>query len=197
MYAIRSYYVYYLCDKYGILLLDEANVESHGMGYGKESLAKDPAWEKAHVQRCRSMIQRDKNHPSVILWSHGNEAGNGVNMVAMNNEAHRLDPTRPTHYHFADLPISSDVIGGWKRGNSPIWQGRYLEVFDLYKYEYADDSRPFILNEYVITSYSIHYTKLYEKTKPCTFFLTGIGKVVKAKLHRCLFTPITTAQNCL
>ncbi len=141
-------YLYDLCDKYGILLLDEANVESHGMGYGKESLAKDPAWEKAHVQRCRSMIQRDKNHPSVILWSHGNEAGNGVNMVAMNNEAHRLDPTRPTHYHFADLPISSDVIGGWKRGNSPIWQGRYLEVFDLYKYEYADDPRPFILNEY-------------------------------------------------
>ncbi len=135
-----------LCDRYGILLIDEANVESHGMRYGKESLAKNPAWEKAHVQRIRSMIQRDKNHPSVILWSHGNEAGNGVNFVAMNNEAHKLDPTRPTHYHFADFPISSDVIGGWKRGND--MQGRYLEVFDLYKYAYADDPRPFILNEY-------------------------------------------------
>ncbi|MFV0270025.1 MAG: glycoside hydrolase family 2 TIM barrel-domain containing protein [Draconibacterium sp.] len=137
-----------LCDRYGILLIDEANVESHGMRYGEESLAKDPAWEKAHVQRLRSMLQRDKNHPSVIMWSHGNEAGNGVNFVAMNNEAHRLDPTRPTHYHFAELPVSSDVIGGWKRGNSPVWQGRYLEVTDLYKYEYADDPRPFILNEY-------------------------------------------------
>ena len=141
-------YLYDLCDKYGILLLDEANVESHGMRYGKESLAKDPAWEKAHVQRLRSMIQRDKNHPSVVIWSHGNEAGNGVNFVAMNNEAHRLDPTRPTHYHFAELPITSDIIGGWKRGNGPVWQGRYLEVFDLYKYEYSDDTRPFILNEY-------------------------------------------------
>ncbi len=141
-------YLYDLCDRYGILLLDEANVESHGMGYGKESLAKDPAWEKAHVQRLRSMIQRDKNHPSVVIWSHGNEAGNGVNFVAMNNEAHRLDPTRPTHYHFAELPVSSDIIGGWKRGNGPIWQGRYLEVTDLYKYEYSDDKRPFILNEY-------------------------------------------------
>lgn len=141
-------YLYELCDKYGILLIDEANVESHGMRYGAESLAKNPAWEKAHVQRCRSMIQRDKNHPSVIMWSHGNEAGNGVNFVAMNDEAHRLDPTRPTHYHFAELPISSDVIGGWKRGNGPVWQGRYLEVTDLYKYQYTDDQRPFILNEY-------------------------------------------------
>lgn len=141
-------YLYELCDKYGILLLDEANVESHGMRYGAESLAKDPSWEKAHVQRCRSMIQRDKNHPSVVMWSHGNEAGNGVNFVAMNNEAHRLDPTRPTHYHFANEPISSDVIGGWKRGKNEQWQGRYLEVFNLYQYEYAADPRPFILNEY-------------------------------------------------
>lgn len=141
-------YLYDLCDRYGILVIDEANVESHGMRYGNESLAKVPAWEKAHVQRLRSMVQRDKNHPSVVMWSHGNEAGNGVNFVAMNEEAHRLDPTRPTHYHFAELPVSSDVIGGWKRESGPVWQGRYLEVFDLYKYQYADDPRPFILNEY-------------------------------------------------
>ncbi|MDX1283701.1 MAG: glycoside hydrolase family 2 TIM barrel-domain containing protein, partial [Draconibacterium sp.] len=141
-------YLYELCDKYGILVVNEANVESHGMRYGEESLAKQPEWEKAHVARAISMVERDKNHPCVVMWSHGNEAGNGVNMVAMDSAVHALDKTRPTHYHFAELPVSSDVIGGWKRGKGPVWQGRYLEVFDLYKYEYASDKRPFLLNEY-------------------------------------------------
>jgi beta-galactosidase len=141
--------LYDLCDKYGILLIDEANVESHGMRYGPESLAKDPAWKKAHVQRLRSMIQRDKNHPSVVMWSHGNEAGNGVNIVAMDDEAHRLDSSRPTHYHFSDNPKSSDILGGGVyKGGKRHNAGRYHSVDDLEHVANSGEPRPFLLNEY-------------------------------------------------
>jgi beta-galactosidase len=70
---------YELCDKYGLYVIDEANIESHGMGYGDQSLAKDPKWMKAHMERTVRMVQRDKNHPSVIIWSLGNEGGDGIN----------------------------------------------------------------------------------------------------------------------
>ena len=73
---------YDLCDRYGIYLIDEANIESHGMGYGEESLAKNPEWLAAHLDRTVRMVERDKNHPSVIIWSLGNEAGDGPNFVA-------------------------------------------------------------------------------------------------------------------
>ncbi|MEN8115634.1 MAG: glycoside hydrolase family 2 TIM barrel-domain containing protein [Bacteroidota bacterium] len=139
-------YLYELCDKHGILVVDEANVESHGMRYTEESLAKDPAWEKAHVQRTRSMIQRDKNYPSVVMWSHGNEAGNGVNFVAMNDEAHRLDHTRPTHYHFSDEPVTCDVLGGGFKGKNTF--GRYHSIKQLEQVAAIDDDRPFLFNEY-------------------------------------------------
>lgn len=142
-------YLYELCDRYGLLVIDEANVESHGMRYGSESLAKNPAWKKAHVQRCLSMIQRDKNHPSVIMWSHGNEAGNGVNIVAMDDEAHSLDATRPTHYHFSDNPKSSDILGGGvHKGGKRHAAGRYHSVDDLEYVANSGEPRPFLLNEY-------------------------------------------------
>ena len=67
--------LYELCDELGILVIDEANVESHGMRYGEESLAKQPEWKAQHVERAMNMVERDKNHPSVVMWSHGNEAG--------------------------------------------------------------------------------------------------------------------------
>jgi len=74
---------YELCDRYGIYLCAEANIESHGMGYGKASLAKDPKWGKAHLDRFKRMFYMVRNHPSVIEWSGGNEAGNGVNFRAI------------------------------------------------------------------------------------------------------------------
>ena len=67
-------YFYELCDELGMWVFDEANIESHGMGYGPESLAKDPTWMAMHLDRVRRMVERDKNHPSVIVWSMGNEA---------------------------------------------------------------------------------------------------------------------------
>ena len=89
---------YDLCDLYGIFIVDEANVESHGMGYGDESLARAPTWEKAHIDRNVSMVQRDKNHPCVIFWSLGNEAGNGPNFAAAAKAIRGVDTSRPIHY---------------------------------------------------------------------------------------------------
>ena len=89
---------YDLCDEYGLFVIDEANVESHGMGYGSESLAHDPLWEKAHVDREVSMVHRDKNHPCVIIWSMGNEAGPGRNFQACRQAIRAIDTSRPIHY---------------------------------------------------------------------------------------------------
>lgn len=142
-------YFYELCDKYGILVIDEANVESHGMRYDGESLAKQPSWKQAHVERARAMIERDKNHPCVVMWSHGNEAGNGINFVAMNDEAHGLDPTRPTHYHFSNEPKTCDVLGGGLYVNGQIKDfQRYKSVDDMEMIGQSDESRPYLLNEY-------------------------------------------------
>ena len=140
---------YSLCDQYGVLVIDEANVESHGMRYEEASLAKDPSWKKAHEARAKSMIERDKNHPCIIMWSHGNEAGNGENIVAMNDLAHQLDSTRPTHYHFLDEPISSDILGGGRINIArPSDFARYLTIEDLEITGQSDLDRPYLLNEY-------------------------------------------------
>jgi beta-galactosidase len=91
-------YWYDLCDEYGIYLVDEANIESHGMGYGDKSLAKDSSWREAHLDRTIRMLERDKNHPSVIIWSLGNEAGNGVNFYTNYKWLKQRDPSRPVQY---------------------------------------------------------------------------------------------------
>lgn len=92
-----------LCDKYGLYVVDEANVESHGMGYGKESLAHSKEFRKAHLSRNQRMVQRDVNHPSVIVWSMGNEAGNGENFYACYDWIKSYDDTRPVQYERALL----------------------------------------------------------------------------------------------
>ena len=118
---------YKLCDEYGIYVMDEANVESHGMGYGKDSLAHQPTWEKAHVDREVSMVERDKNHPSVIVWSMGNEAGPGQNFAAGRKAIRALDLTRPIHYERnngnADIdscmyPTVSGLVNRGRKTNS-------------------------------------------------------------------------------
>jgi beta-galactosidase len=100
---------YDLCDRYGMYLIDEANIESHGMGYGKESLANFPEWLDAHLNRTIRMFERDKNHPSVIIWSLGNEAGDGPNFVATSQWLKQHDPTRPVHYERAGLAAHTDI----------------------------------------------------------------------------------------
>ncbi|WBL23376.1 glycoside hydrolase family 2 TIM barrel-domain containing protein [Zunongwangia sp. HRR-M8] len=88
-------YIYDLCDKYGLMVMDEANLETHGIG-GK--LSNDPKWNHAYMERMTRMVERDKNHPSIIFWSLGNEAGSGPNHAAMAGWTHNFDITRPVHY---------------------------------------------------------------------------------------------------
>ncbi|AVR47113.1 beta-galactosidase [Christiangramia fulva] len=116
----RSDRFYELCDEYGIYVVDEANIESHGMYYGKYSLAKNQVWEKAHLARMINMVERHKNHPSVIIWSMGNEAGNGINFYKGYKEIKKHDPIkRPVQYERAykeedgnllDMDWNTDII---------------------------------------------------------------------------------------
>ena len=91
-------YFYYLCNKYGIYVMDEANLESHGFFYGKESISHVESWKAAHVDRVVNMVERNKCHPCVVIWSMANEAGPGSNFVACVAAARKADPSRPVQY---------------------------------------------------------------------------------------------------
>ena len=92
---------YDLCDEYGLYLIDEANIESHAY---YDQLCRDPRWASAFLERGARMVLRDKNHPSVIVWSLGNESGYGPNHDAMAGWIRSFDPTRPLHYEGACRP---------------------------------------------------------------------------------------------
>ena len=142
-------WLYEFCDEYGIMVVDEADCEAHGFGYKPSSLAHKPEWKDAHVARITRMIGRDKNHPCVFMWSLGNESDNGANLLAMHDAAVALDPSRPTHYHFSNDPISSEVLGGglYRKGN-PGTSGRYISLIDFDLIRDCGDKRPYLLNEY-------------------------------------------------
>ncbi|MCD6354838.1 MAG: DUF4981 domain-containing protein [Prolixibacteraceae bacterium] len=128
---------YELCNKYGLYIVDEANIESHGMGYGKESLAKNEDWKAAHLYRTRNMFERDKNQPCVIVWSLGNEAGNGVNFYATYDYLKSVDQTRPVQYEQAH--------GG---KNTDIFCPMYARIEHLEKYAKSNPKKPLIQCEY-------------------------------------------------
>ncbi len=129
---------YDLCDEYGIYLIDEANIESHGMGYRPDTtLGNNPDWEDAHLDRIIRMVERDKNHPSVIIWSMGNEAGDGVNFEACSAWIHERDSQRPVHYERAGRRDHVDMV-------SPM----YMRIEGLVKYASQPQDRPLILCEY-------------------------------------------------
>jgi beta-galactosidase len=113
-------YLYDLCDEYGILVIDEANLETHGLG-GK--LSNDPQWTGAYLERVSRMVMRDKNHPSVIIWSLGNESGRGPNHAAMSAWVHDFDITRPVHYEPA---MGNPRLAGYMDPSDP----RYLKPND-------------------------------------------------------------------
>ncbi len=128
---------YDLCDRYGIYLIDEADIESHGMGYGPETLAKNPDWADAHMNRTVRMVERDKNHPSVIIWSLGNEAGDGPNFEANSKWIHGRDPSRPVHYEQAGRKPHTDIV-------CPM----YPSPRELGRYAAKEETRPYIMCEY-------------------------------------------------
>ena len=101
---------YDLCDEYGIYVVAEANVESHGMGYGDESLAKNPLFAKAHLERNQRNVQRGYNHPSIIFWSLGNEAGFGPNFEACYKWIKAEDKTRAVQYEQAGTNEYTDIF---------------------------------------------------------------------------------------
>ena len=131
---------YELCDEYGIYVIDEANIESHGMGYDRRkggTLGNEPSYLKAHAERTINMFERDKNHPSVIIWSLGNEAGNGINFYATYNLLKQLD-NRPVQYEQAGLEWNTDIF-------CPM----YHTVNQIVEYaQNPDNDRPLILCEY-------------------------------------------------
>ena len=98
-----------LADELGFYVIAEANIESHGMDYKEDSLAKDPKWFEAHLDRIRNLVERDKNHPSIILWSMGNEAGDGENFVNCSEWIRKRDPSRPIHYEQAAHKEHADL----------------------------------------------------------------------------------------
>ncbi|MDE5712020.1 MAG: DUF4981 domain-containing protein [Muribaculaceae bacterium] len=101
---------YDLCDQYGLYVVAEANIESHGMGYGDETLAKDPKYAKAHMERNERNVQRNFNHPSIIFWSLGNEAGYGPNFEDAYNWVKKEDPSRAVQYEQAGIHKMTDIF---------------------------------------------------------------------------------------
>lgn len=134
---------YSLCDKYGLYVIAEANIESHGMGYGEHTLAKDPQYETAHIERIRRSVQRDFNHPSVIIWSLGNEAGDGPNFSKGYAMVKEMDPSRPVHYE-----RSFDYKDGKNSPNTDIACPMYFRYAQCEEYATSNPEKPLIQCEY-------------------------------------------------
>ena len=128
---------YELADSLGLYLVDEADIESHGMGFDPETtLANKPEWLGMHMDRTRRMVERDKNHPSVIIWSLGNEAGNGVNFYATYAWVKSRDRSRPVQY---------ERRADW---DSDIFVPMYPPFQLLIDYAEHHHDRPLIMTEY-------------------------------------------------
>ena len=131
-------YLYDLCDRWGLYVMDEANHETHGYGYANHVMGEDLAWQKAHVDRVVSLIQRDRNHPCVILWSLGNEGGVGPNIKAMYDKAKELAGS------INPVPVFYDS----DRTNSDIWDDSYLYPDVLQREAARINDKPFMMREY-------------------------------------------------
>lgn len=144
----KNPFFYSLCDQYGFYVIDEANIESHGMGTTNQGLDNNeeakkihpaylPEWKEAHLDRTIRMYERDKNHPSIVTWSLGNEAGNGENFVATYNWLKKNDSTRPVQYEGATGYENTDI-------QAPM----YWRIPKMIQYAENRPTRPLIQCEY-------------------------------------------------
>ena len=130
---------YSLCDRYGLYVVAEANIETHSMGFLEESLSNDQTYESAHLIRVQRMIERDYNHPSIIAWSLGNESGQGPTMQKCYDLAHQLDSTRIVQYQFEQ---------GLCEGFSDVFCPMYYTHDECLTYLETNPTRPLIQCEY-------------------------------------------------
>jgi beta-galactosidase len=144
----KNAHFYRLCDKYGFYVIDEANIETHGMGATNQGLdgnkkkqavhpAYLPQWKATHLDRTIKMFERDKNHPCIVTWSLGNEAGNGENFFATYKWLKENDSTRPTQYEGATNAANTDI-------QAPM----YWSIEQMIKYVEKNQTRPLIQCEY-------------------------------------------------
>ncbi|MFY0652418.1 MAG: DUF4981 domain-containing protein [Cyclobacteriaceae bacterium] len=144
----KDEHFYRLCDQYGFYVIDEANIENHGMGATNQGLDDDkkrqaihpayqPQWKAMHLDRTIRMYERDKNHPSIVTWSLGNEAGNGDNFFATYQWLKDNDSTRPTQYE-----------GAKNYKNTDIYAPMYERIPQMIKYAENDPKRPYVQCEY-------------------------------------------------
>lgn len=134
---------YRLCDLYGLYVIDEANYESHGLGREDPNhpLVANPDWKEAIVDRTRRMVERDFNHPSILMWSLGNEGSDGPNLLAAYEWAKERDPSRPIHYENTNL-------GPFDGSSTDITSFMYAKAEDLLSLQEKWPEKPLILCEY-------------------------------------------------
>ena len=128
---------YDLCDEYGLYVVAETNVETHGMGYGDKTLAKNPLFNKAHIERNQHNVLTQKNHPSIIFWSLGNESGYGKNFEDAYDAVKAIDQSRPVQYEQAG-----------QNGKTDIFCPMYYGYDNCERYAQGDNPRPLIQCEY-------------------------------------------------
>ncbi|OIN56015.1 glycoside hydrolase family 2 TIM barrel-domain containing protein [Arsenicibacter rosenii] len=133
---------YDLCDEYGLYVIDEANIESHDLWGKNVILANMPEWRDAFIARGRAMVERDKNHPSIVIWSLGNESGMGQNFQDMAELIRVVDPSRPIHYE-GRAPYTPTSLS-----NFDIISTMYPSVNDMLTLMEKDPNRPVIVCEY-------------------------------------------------
>jgi beta-galactosidase len=134
--------LYDLCDELGFYVVDEADIECHAYN---RSLADDPRYRDSWLERGARMVQRDRNHPCVVMWSLGNESGYGVNHDALAGWIRRADPSRPLHYEDAIR------VEGWADGGRPATDvvcPMYPEIAEIIAYGETGPDRPLIMCEY-------------------------------------------------